>query len=255
MSTEHIPLRAHVLSKMDAPSIARAALLEQEEDPSSAMDKGTTTHAIVFNTQTVVVYGADSDKKKVRNGAEWDRFAAEHDGCRIVLRGEYEVASRMADAVRRNKFARTLLEGATFEQTRLFKLDGRLCRATPDIVGRDYIADLKTGRSADPRRFRYNAREYCYDASLAWYKRSVPEAKNVFIICVEKTRPYPVSVFRLTERTLAQGDALNMEAFARFRECERTGIWPDYVDGIVDLDIPERTVQSVAYEEATSEAA
>lgn len=243
--TEHVPLRSHVLTKMDCPLVARASLMEQEEDPTTAMEKGTTCHALTFNTQTVVVYPGAT-----RRGKEWDKFEEEHDGCRIVLQSEYEVSARMCDAVRRHPLARKLLDNAEFEKQRLFKLDGRLCRATPDIVGSGYIADLKTGRSANPKRFRYNAREYYYDASMAWYKRAVPGAAEVFIICVEKTKPYPVSVFRVNNRSLSQGDAFNMAAFAKFRQCEQSGHWPEYSDDIIDLDIPERTAQSVAYEEA-----
>lgn len=251
MNTEHIPVRSHVLQKMDCPELALASLMEQEEDPSAAMEKGTTTHAMVFNTQTVVVYpGA------VRRGKEWDKFEAEHDGCRIVLQGEYEVSARMCDAVRKHPIARELIDGAELEKTRLFKIDGRLCRATPDIVRPgSYIADLKTGRSANPRKFRYNARDYYYDASMAWYRRAAG-VQDVYIICVEKSSPrYPVTVFKMNARSLAQGDAFNAEAFAKFRECERSGRWPGYAEGIVELDIPERNAASLAYTEAAPEAA
>jgi|SRR5215471_1890294 len=236
LPTEHIPLRSHVLLKMDAPLVARAALLGEEEEPSAAMDKGSTCHAILFNTQTVVVFPGER-----RTGKAWEAFEAEHDGCRIVTKGDYELASRMADAIRRDAFARPLLEYATFEQTRMFKLDDRLCRATPDIVGRGeaHIVDVKTCKSAKPERFRYNARDYGYHQQLAWYKRAVPAAKDCFIVCVEKAAPYAVSVFRLSPRCLAKGDALNMRAFQRFRECERTGHWPGYTEGVVELDIPD----------------
>lgn len=251
MSTEHIPLRAHVLAKMDdCPLVARASLMGEEEDPTAAMEKGTTTHAILFNTQTVVAY----HEGKQRKGKDWEAFAAEHDGCRIVTHGEYELAARMSDAVRRDPVARPLLENAEFEKQRLFKLDGRLCRATPDIVGAGYLADLKTGRSANPKRFRYNARDYYYDASMAWYRRAAG-VDDVYVICVEKKHPYPVTVFHVNARSLAQGEAFNMEMFARFRECERTGNWPGYGDGIVELDIPERNAASLAYVEAEPEAA
>lgn len=242
--TKDIPLRAHVLLKMAAPSVARAAMLGEEDEASDAQEKGTTCHAMVFNTQSVVVYpGAQ------RRGHEWEKFALQHDGCRIVLRGEYELAARMSDAVRRHPVARDLLEAAEFEQPRFANINGRLCRGTPDIVGESYIADLKTGRSADPRRFRYNARDYYYDCSMAWYRRIVG-VQHAFIICVEKTKPYPVTVFQLNERTLQQGDAFMMDAFARFQECERTGRWPEYADQIVELDVPERSAVSAAYTEA-----
>lgn len=246
IDTTTIPLRAHVLTKMAAPSVARAALLEQEEEPGEAQEKGTTTHAICFNTQKVVVYPGPT-----RRGKEWEAFAAEHDGCRIASRGEYEVAQRMSDAVRRHPLARTLFEGSTFEQSRFVRMNDRLCRGTPDIVGPGgaFIADLKTGRSADPRRFRYNARDYHYDCAMAWYGRIVGVA-DCFIICVEKTKPYPVTVFKLNERTLAQGDAFMMDAFGKFLHCERTNHWPEYSDQIVELDVPERSAVSVGYTEA-----
>lgn len=244
--TTTIPLRAHVLLKMAAPAVARAALLGDEEEASEALEKGTTTHALTFNTQAVVVYPGAT-----RRGKEWEAFAAEHDGCRIVLRGEYELAARMADAVRRHPLARQLLEAATFEESRFVKMNERLCRGTPDIVGPGdrYIADLKTGRSADPRRFRYNARDYYYDCSMAWYRR-ITGAADCFIICVEKTRPYPVTVFQLNERTLAQGDAYMMDAFGKFLHCERNNHWPEYSDQIVELDVPERSAVSGGYTEA-----
>lgn len=245
IDTTTIPLRSHVLTKMSAPCVARAALVGDEDEPSANMDKGSTTHALCFNTQTVVVYPGAA-----RKGKEWDKFAEEHDGCRIVLRGEYELASRMSEVVRRHPLARRLLENAALEQTRLFQLDGRLCRGTPDIVGPDYIADLKTGRSADPRRFRYHARDYHYDCSLAWYMKAVPTATRAFIICVEKTKPYPVSVFAVNARTLAQGDAYNMDAFARFRACEQANHWPEYSDQIIELDVPERSAAWAGYTEA-----
>lgn len=249
IDTTKIPLRAHVLTKMAAPSIARAALLEEvDEDPNDAKDKGSTTHALCFNSQAVVVYPGAT-----RRGKEWEAFAAEHDGCRIVLQGEYEVCARMSDAVRRHPVARDLLENATFEQPRFATMNGRLCRGTPDIVGDGYFADLKTGRSADPRRFRYNARDYYYDCVMSWYQRitSMPEA---FLICVEKTKPYPVTVFRLNQRTLAQGDAFMMDAFGRFLECERKNHWPEYADQIVELDVPERTSVSIGYTESDAAA-
>lgn len=235
MDTTQIALRSHVLCKMDCPSVARASLVSDEEDPTAAQEKGTTAHALTFGTQRVVVFDG-----ALRRGVQWDRFEAQHAGQRIVLKSEYEIASRMADAVKSHPIAGKLLDGAVFEQTWLFDLDGRKCRATPDVVGCDYIADLKTGRSAHPRRFAYACREYFYDATMAWYMRAIPSAQRCYVIVVEKTKPYPVSVFRCSDRMLAQGNSYNDQAFKRFRQCERTNVWPDYSTGIVQLDVPER---------------
>jgi hypothetical protein len=246
--TFHVPLRHHMLHAMDeCPAIAYSKIIGDEDDATRDQEKGTSTHAMVFNTQQCVVYPGAK-----RQGKEFDRFADEHDGCRIILQGEYDIASRMSDSVRRNKLARELIEGqgVTFEQTILWSQDGRMCRGTPDVVGPGYVADLKTGRSSNPKRFKWDARKFFYDSAMAWYRRAVPQARESFLIVVEKTKPYPCTVFRLNERSLQAGNDLCDRWFELLLECERTGEWPDYSERIVELDIPLRVDSPEFYEVA-----
>lgn len=246
MDTTSIPLRHHHLAAMaDAPCFALAALRGDEEDANRSEEKGTSVHALTLNSQAVVVAPMPRNDKH----EAYRRFAEENDGCRIVTRSEYEEASRLADAVRRHREARNLIEGGEVEVTRHFDLHGRTCRATPDIVRPRCIADLKTSKSADPRVFPYHVAKYYYHSAMAWYQAAVPFATEVFLIVVETRPPYPVTVFRVSERALQTGRELHMGWFRALRECERTGAWPDYAEGgVVALDLPEprRMLEQVA---------
>src|ERR1700682_597607 len=88
-----------------------------ESDETTAMERGTAVHALLFDTRKVCAYPG------VRRGKDYEAFAAEHACDAILTLNEYEKALRMADAVRTSKVAEPFLKGA-YEQTLLFRWMG-----------------------------------------------------------------------------------------------------------------------------------
>ena len=208
-------------------------------DETAAMQRGSAVHALLFETAKVTSYpGA------VRRGKEWDAFQAENGGALILTKAEHDKAAAMAEAVRRHKEAVRLLEG-TREKTINFKINGRDCRCTPDVAVYDSRAvELKTTFSADPVRFQSHALRLGYHGQLSWQLNAIKAAglgqpKEAYIVAVESSPPYPVTVLRLTSRALEQGERLWRLWFERFQVCEQSGYWPAYAESVVDLDVPD----------------
>jgi hypothetical protein len=119
------------------------------------------------------------------------------------------------------------------------------------VRGADYIVDLKTGETSDPRRFHWKVRTYAYHAAAAWYldglhRVHVAETgqpariiRDAFIVAVEQAPPHVVTVFKLTDHILDMGERLWRLWFEQLQVCEASGEFPPYSQAIVNLDLPD----------------
>lgn len=238
--TRSQPLRYSVLKAMkSSPAHARALALRSGDGASLALRLGSAGHALTFGDKPVVVYSG-----KQRRGKEWDAFQAEHQGDIIVNAKEYAQAKGMADAIKANPIAARVLfqKDAIMEQRIDWEWNGRKWRSTPDMRAFRTLAELKTTRCADPERFHWDALRMSYHVQLAVYKRAIFETtgvkvRDVYLFAVESTPPYVVTPFKLSERSLEHGDRLAKEWHERFLQCEESGKWPGYTDGIAELDV------------------
>jgi hypothetical protein len=234
------PLRFHVLRTLgqQSPAHAKRVLDGGEDGPSAPMELGTATHALILGTKRVMSYpGA------VRRGKEWEAFQIDHADALILNKSDNERAHRMAEAVAGYRHAHDLMSGQP-EQQILWSLNGRECRSTPDSYSPVWVADLKTTRSSEPGWFSRCAIRAHYHTQLAWYRMALIASGfarpcEAYIVAVESTAPYPVTVFRLTQRAMEAGERQIHAWFERFRACEESQQWPPYAQSAVDLDLPE----------------
>lgn len=213
---------------------------------SSALDKGSAVHAVLLGGKHVTFYDrvTEAGKAAPRNGQHWEAFKAAHPDSLILTRAEVEQVDGMVQAVRACPEAMRVLEGVK-EQTLTWDIVGRACRGTPDVRSAEYITELKTCRSSDPRRFMWDALKLAYHAQLAWYLDGAVMAgagapKDAYVVAVESSAPYVVTVFRLTARALEMGRATYRGWFEMLQACEDADVWPGYVQCVVPLDVPER---------------
>lgn len=230
-------------------------LHRSEGKRTTSLDKGSALHALVFDTRGVVPFTG-----KQRRGAEWEKFQAEHADELIVTAKEYESVARMADAVLSHADARELLlgPGTVREETLHFDYLGTPARATPDARHPERTVELKSGRTSDPEPFMWQAKRYAYHAQLAFYRHAVRslglgDAPEAYVVAVESSAPEPVTVLRLTERTLVQGERLCRLWYERLRACEEAGQWPPYVQSIVDWDIDDDDIGLTFADETDSD--
>lgn len=209
-----------------------------DSEQTSAMQRGTAVHAIIFGTRRVVGYPGAT-----RRGKEYDAFAAANTDAEILTASEYAKAQNMADAVRNCKLAEPVLKGIA-EKTILFRWMGLDCRATPDVRGPDYLTELKTSATADPMRFPWQALRMAYHAQMAMQQFACAKGNHrpdfdCYIVCVEATEPHPVSVFRIDEKALEAGEKLLVLWAERLKQCEAADVYPAYSDAIVPIILPE----------------
>lgn len=247
------PLRHSALKRMAQSPAHYAAAVEQS---SAAMTVGSAADALVLGKQDVAVYpGA------VRRGKEYEAFARANFSTLIVTAKEYEQAAGIRDAIDKHPEAKRLLTGIV-QETLITTMQGRLVRGTPDVrdpAGR-FLTDLKTGETSDPRRFGWKVRRFAYHAQLAWYRDIIERCGHkrpaeCYIVAVESTAPYVVTVFKLTEHVLELGDRLNRTWFEQLMVCEASGLFPGYSQSNVDLDLSEDSDgEEIVLEDAGTDA-
>lgn len=173
-----------------------------------------------------------------RRGNAWKDFAKLNDGTEICTASELVEAKRIATALDRHPLAAPLLIGAK-EQLIEWELRGRKCKSVLDVIGNGFIADLKTTTDARPDWMIRQAFRMGYHAQMAWYQRAAASfGGEVYLIAVETTDPYPVTVLRVTPRSLAEGDKMCRLWFEQLMNCEESNQWPEYSQSIVDMDPP-----------------
>lgn len=250
-----LPVRFSRLKLMSASPLHYFAACQraQDEGETLAMRLGSGVHAMLLD-QPVVKYGGR------RAGKDWDKFEADHPGMTILNTREWAEANRMSTAILRHREAAAiLLDGTTLEQEIRWSMLGRSCTSRPDAfrIG-SHIAELKTARSSRPAFFIRDAIKMHYHGQLAFYDDALCSATctalagnyfpNHYIVAVEKTEPFPVTLFRLTERTLDLARRTTRLWFEQLLQCEAANEWPGYSESIVDLDAPDPANDNGPYE-------
>jgi hypothetical protein len=119
---------------------------------------------------------------------------------------------------------------------------GRFDRHSPSIAG-GAIVDLKSTTNASRREFERSIFSYGYFRQGAFYLRGAQAvgipAEHFVIIAVEKTPPYAVGVYRLTEGAIDAGEQQLAPLLRRYAECMSTGIYPGYPDRVEDIALPD----------------
>ena len=237
MDPRSVPVRfSHLKQMARSPAHYRYAL-EHSRPDSAALRLGRLVDLLMFEQAAPLVFDGS------RRGKAWDAFKAEHDGADIFTASELEDAEPIAASFNRPEHARalSLLRSGERQKRITWNWLGRDCAGTPDVCGQ-YLIDLKTTRSAQPDAFRRDALRYAYHAQLAWYRNGMllsglqPPAQ-CYIVAVETSAPYPITVHRLTERAIDMGERLCRVWMEQLLVCEESGHWPGYCESELDFDI------------------
>lgn len=196
-----------------------------------AYDIGTLAHSLILEGDESKHRVIDVDDKR---GNKWTIPAneAREEGLIPLTPKEWASIVGMRDSVMAHPDARQLFTGHRAEESVFWEEDGLALKCRPDAWQPNTLADLKTGRSADPNEFGKTAAEYGYHQSAAHYidgvKQLTGEELPFPFVLVEKTEPYYVSVVQLDESSIDIGRQLNHRAKRIYQECVETGNWPGY---------------------------
>lgn len=232
--------------KLMAKSAAHFAAGYGEE--TSPMRKGTAVHAYLLGGEKkVVVYEGGRRDDRIK---QWQAFKREHEGKHILIPSELGDVAGMRKSLERHKRAMELLDGV--QENRIhWSLAGRDCMGTPDVVipknGKTIGVELKTDQTSHPERFVWKCRKMAYHAQCAWYRTGIELCGNYrparcdeyYMVVVESTAPYPVTVFRLDEPSLEAGEKLNRLWLEQLLVCEKENHFPAYAESDVELSLVE----------------
>lgn len=231
-------------------------ILDAEEKSSPAQDMGQLFHSLVlepdsFNDRYFCL--PEIDRRTTKGKELYAELTALHADKIPVKPDDFNAAHEMAAAVRNNTHANYLLQGAHTELTLdwVDEATGVACKARVDAYNEELgiVVDLKTTVDASPQGFPKKLLQYGYHRQAAWYlealKRNGEAAEHFVFIAVEKTPPFLVGVYRISDDTIRLSKAENEKLLRIYAECKRTDTWPGYTQGIEDISIPDYAINSM----------
>lgn len=186
--------------------------------------------------------------------AHRDELIAANPGKEALNAEEFNTAFKAAGAVLSHPDAARLLASATRQMSIWWKDQetGILCKARLDAyqAQTNTIIDLKSTQDASPRGFqRGSIWAYRYDLQAAWYMTALEahgiKPEHFVFIAVEKTMPFEVGVYRLTDEVIKLSKQENQALLRKYAECLRTDNWPGYTEGIVDIGVPKFGIEEL----------
>lgn len=235
-----------LLKHLDDSPLAYRHAVENPREDTATLALGRLVHTFVFEPEKFGDEYAVFPGKK-RQGKAWDAFEADNEGRTIFKSDEIDEAKAMADAVRRHPIVAPYLVGGEFERVLTWTdpATGIPCKAKCDwlIPGRRILADLKTTRSIERRRFAADVARYHYYGQLAHYAAGVKHAlgwepARRILIAVEKSAPYDVAVYELDNAACTIGDEKSAELLAKLKACHELNDWPGRYTEEQTMELP-----------------
>ena len=169
----------------------------------------------------------------------------------IITDKEYDICLRSRDSVHRKSECNKII-ASDFGQSEMsaFAKDpftGVKMKTRPDrvIIGEtsDILIDLKTTQSADEDSVVRSISRYGYHTQEAFYRHvwSLATGRKIarfLFLFVEKEPPFACCIYELPKSFLDEGIACMKKALVEYKDAEVNGIYDDYPNEIVTLDIP-----------------
>ena len=121
----------------------------------------------------------------------------------VYTRKDYDRAMYTVDALLQNDVWQQLTRDAEFEIPGFDIVQGYPFRAKADVLGKDYIADLKT--TSDLKAFKYSAKRYNYDIQVYIYCKIFNIEWNNFIFFAIDKSSGDLGTYDVTEKFYNSG--------------------------------------------------
>ena len=209
----------------------------EREERSLNLDFGAAAHSVLLEgtlPETVFALSPYDDFRK-KAAQEW-RDSQVAAGLIIVRSSDLEQIKRMADALHRHPMIREGLFRGEVERSVFWKEKDVWLKSRPDVIPEDTIlADYKTVSSASPEAVAKSCAIYGYHVQMAMAADGImavtgKKIEHAALVVQEKSAPYLVQVYPLSEHYLYAGRLEYKAALDRFIECYGAGQWPGYAD-------------------------
>lgn len=234
-------------------------------EEKSPMRKGTALHAYLLGQKDrVVIYKGGARNEKF---AKYQEFLAENKGKTILIPSETVDVEGMRRSIEKHPEAMRLLDGIQ-EQMITWTMNGRECQAQPDVIhlrsDHKVVVELKSVFTAKPELLKWHARKMAYHAQVDWYGNGADQAMSYpaslpteehYIVAVESSPPYPVTILHVCGSMLEKGRRMWRSWFEKALVCEESGHFPGYAQSILDWEDEEPESDPLDWEDDDEEAA
>jgi len=221
----------------------RLGLIKRE--PSPAMQFGTLLHAAVLGGEVEYAVKPDGMSFASKDGKAWRE---EQSGKMIVSQAEADEIRRTSSAILAHRHTDKLFNDGQAEVSMFGsdKATGVLIKGRADWLAKNYIADIKTIRSADNRECSRAIFKYKYHWQAFYYRELARQngydIANFYFVFVERGQ-FPLINVRTISPAAMELAAIEVgKLLADLKKCCDAGIWHDYSgdgDEPGEIDLPQ----------------
>ena len=249
MMTKLLKSPAHLKYYIDNPD---------SELPTPAQVLGTQVHTALLEPELFkdFVRGVEGDRRTKAVKEQYNELIEQYGADNIIKPVVYDQIDGMVKSVMDNPHASSVIRSGQKDgkiEDSLFWVDSGThiqCKARIDVVPDkssmycDCLVDFKTTVDASKDAFTKSVWNFGYARQCHHYLRGWntlnphDERTNFIIIACEKSPPYAVAMYELSDDCLQLGAAEVNELYNLYAECESEDNWPSYPQTVQELDLP-----------------
>ena len=222
-------------SMLNAISVSPEYFRFRQDNPQPAtapMKLGSAIHMNVLQPEEFNKHYAVSPKfdKRTKVGKEaYAEFSKKHMFKDVISESDYHIIEQITMKLMKDKMVKSLLQQG--EPEKIIQWHNEHydvnCKGMLDYhrEGADMIIDLKTTQDASYNGFMRSVKKYKYHKQAAFYLDAV-KAQRFFIIAVEKSPPFAINVFELSENMLDEGRDMYNHELEIYEYCTKSDYWP-----------------------------
>lgn len=162
------------------------------------------------------------DRRSKEGKLAYDKFVYEADGKTVISSADNATIEDMILRIRSNSVANELLSACKGFESEFHwnNVDtGIPMRGFIDAIGPSFLIDVKTTTNADPDIFKWDIKRNYYHRQAAIYLDAIDleHYDDYYIIAIEKTEPYGVSVTRLLPETIEEGKRIMIDQLLEYK--------------------------------------
>lgn len=195
------------------------------------------------------MYAECGENFNIRYLMEWiDESVAANSGKELIAADKYDDCLKMRSVLLDTPEYAHIIENGVKELSIFGVIAGVNVKVRLDCVTDfgDYVAidDYKTTANANPEDFGRSAHDHGYFLKMALQRdlfvKAFEEERPVVVrlLAQEKKQPYLAHRFRLTDKALEIGRRDYMSVLQRFAVAKKDDVWPGYLNGVPDSDLP-----------------
>lgn len=213
---------------------------QELDSPSPAatgahLDLGTYVHTLLLEPELIATDYATFPGFR-RAGKDFEIFKLQNPDKNIISLSMQNNGQRLAQSAQAVPLALNLLKNGAAELSIATQLEQVNLKARFDYinVSNAYIVDVKTSRDpAGKHYFKDTIQQYQYDLSAALYLQIAEQFYgkkfDFYWIVISKTDTPECKIYKLSEKTRAEGNHKVFLALEKYKRCVETGIWLDAV--------------------------